>query len=136
MTVLSQGTKIAFLLAAIAPPATIAFAQPPVPPEAGISGTVTDTSLPDPSQMTKGPEIEGIISARSGDRMQVTATDGSKSVVRINDATKIKASKGFLGLARNQLPATALLNGLPVSVKTLQAGWPTSASIMSRRRPM
>ena len=125
---LSQGKKIAFLLAAIAAPATIGFAQQPVPPEPGLSGTVTDTSLPDRSQMTKGPEIEGIISARSGDRMQVTTADGVKTVVRINDATTIKASKGFLGLAKNQLPATALLNGLPVSVETLQAGGALVAS--------
>jgi outer membrane protein OmpA-like peptidoglycan-associated protein len=69
----------------------------------------------------KGPEIEGIISARSGARMQVTAQDGTKSVITITDATKITASGGFLSLSRNKLPATSLLNGLPVSVETLQS---------------
>ncbi|WP_150293991.1 OmpA family protein [Sphingobium estronivorans] len=75
-----------------------------------------------PAEQTEGPEIKGIISARSGDRMQVTADDGSKSVITINDATKISASKGFFGLNRSRLPATSLLNGVPVTVKTLQSG--------------
>jgi hypothetical protein len=78
--------------------------------------------------MTKGPQIEGIISARSGDRMQVTSADGSKTVIAINDATRIKASGGFLGVSRNKLTANSLLNGLPVSVKTLQSGGSLVAS--------
>jgi len=94
--------------------------QPQAPSEVGVTGTVTDTSSPEPA--TKGPEIEGIISARSGDRMQVTTADGSKSVITINDATRIKASGGFLSLSRSKLAAASLLNGLPVTVKTLQSG--------------
>jgi OOP family OmpA-OmpF porin len=74
------------------------------------------------SPSAKGPDIKGVISARSGDQMQVTADDGTKSVIVINDATKVKASKGPLGLGRSTLAAASLLNGLPVSVKTLQAG--------------
>ena len=74
------------------------------------------------SPATKGPEIKGVISARSGDQMQVTTENGTKTVIVINDATKVKASKGFLGLGRNTLPSTSLLNGLPVTVRTLQAG--------------
>ena len=74
------------------------------------------------TEAAEGPEVKGIISARSGDRMQVTAADGTKSVITINDATKISASKGFLGLGRDRLAATSLLNGLPVTVKTLQSG--------------
>src|SRR3546814_961513 len=72
--------------------------------------------------MAEGPEIEGIISARSGDGMQVTTADGTNTVIAINDATRIKASGGFLGISRNKLAADALLNGLPVSVETLQSG--------------
>src|SRR3546814_11376673 len=72
--------------------------------------------------MAEGPEIEGIISARSGDGMQVTTADGTNTVIAINDATRIKASGGFLGLSRNKLAADALLNGLPVSVAPLQSG--------------
>jgi outer membrane protein OmpA-like peptidoglycan-associated protein len=95
-------------------------------PQAGVTGSVTDTSTPEPA--TKGPVIEGIISARSGDRMQVTSADGTKSVITINDATRIKSSGGFLSLSRTKLAAASLLNGLPVSVKTLQSGGELLAS--------
>jgi outer membrane protein OmpA-like peptidoglycan-associated protein len=71
-------------------------------------------------QKTEGPELKGFISARSGDKMQVTAPDGSRTVVVIDDATRIKASSGLFG-GRNKPTAASLLNGLPVSVKTLQA---------------
>jgi len=54
--------------------------------------------------------------------MQVTTADGSKSVITINDATRIKASGGFLSLSSSKLAAASLLNGLPVTVKTLQSG--------------
>src|SRR5690606_28116753 len=70
---------------------------------------------------TRGPQIEGIISARSGNRMQVTAPGGANTVVTITDTTRIKGSGGFLGLDRRTLSATSLLNGLPVTVKTLQS---------------
>ncbi|MFN7029917.1 MAG: OmpA family protein, partial [Sphingopyxis sp.] len=75
---------------------------------------------PDMAQMAEGPKVEGIISARSGDRMQVTTADGSNTVITIADATTIKSSGGFLGLNRDKLGAEALLNGLPVSVETRQ----------------
>ena len=68
-----------------------------------------------------GPEIKGIITARSGSKMQVTADDGTKTVIEIDDATRVKASKGFLG-GKKQLSVSSLLNGLPVTVKTLQGG--------------
>jgi OmpA-OmpF porin, OOP family len=75
-----------------------------------------------PAEMTEGPEIDGIISARDGDRLQVTAADGTSTVVVVNEATRIRSSGGFLGLARNTLASESLLNGLPVSVETLQGG--------------
>src|SRR3546814_7333738 len=70
--------------------------------------------------MTEGPEIEGIISARSDDRLQVTAADGTHTIIAVDETTRIKASGGFLGLSRSKLGAESLLNGLPVSVETLQ----------------
>jgi outer membrane protein OmpA-like peptidoglycan-associated protein len=122
-TVVSKSPKALLALALLAGSATAGLAQQQDSGDAGVTGTVTDTSpLPPPSAMTKGPEIEGIISARSGDRMQVTAEDGTKSVITITDRTKVTASGGFLSLSRNKLAATSLLNGLPVSVKTLQSG--------------
>lgn len=89
---------------------------------------VTGQAPLDPSQMTKGPEVKGFISARMGDRMQITAPDGSTSVVTITDATEIKATGGFLGLNKNRLAATQLLNGTPVTVRTLQGGGALVAS--------
>jgi outer membrane protein OmpA-like peptidoglycan-associated protein len=80
--------------------------------------TVAGAAVPDASQLTPGPEIKGFISARKGDRFQVTAADGSKSVITMDNATVIKASKGLFG--NNKLDSGSLLNGLPVTVKTMQ----------------
>jgi len=68
----------------------------------------------------KGPEVKGFISARKGDQFQVISDDGTRTVIIVNDATEIKAKKGFLGINRQKLSGNALLNGLPVTVKTLQ----------------
>lgn len=76
--------------------------------------------LPDTAAMTKGPEVKGIITARKGDKMKVTAADGTSTVVFLNDATTVKASSGLFG--SKKLTTADLLNGLPVTVKTMQAG--------------
>jgi OmpA-OmpF porin, OOP family len=85
----------------------------------------------DPSAMAKGPEIKGIISARSGDRMRIATADGGSTIIAFNDATKIKNAGLFGG--RNKLTAGALLNGLPVTINTLQAGDTLLASQISLR---
>ena len=120
MSVVSQNPRILLLLAMLAAPASVGLAQQPQDtPEVDQSVTVYG-SPPPAAEMTKGPEIEGIISARSDGRMQVTTADGSNSVIAITDDTRIKASGGFLGLDRSKLAADSLLNGLPVTVETLQ----------------
>ncbi|WP_417611668.1 OmpA family protein [Parasphingorhabdus sp.] len=88
---------------------------------------------PDLATAPAGPEIEGIISARSNDRLQITAEDGNRTVIALADATRIRASKGFLGLGRETLAADSLLNGLPVSVDTVQYGGELVASQISLR---
>lgn len=98
------------------PPSDAAAPAPDAPPPADVTATVPGT------RPVQGPEIKGIISARSGDRMQVTADDGAKTVVTIDDQTKITAVKGLFGINRSKLAATSLLNGLPVTVKTVQGG--------------
>lgn len=119
MSVVSRSPKYLLLLALISGASAGSLsAQTQEPPAADISASV---AMPAP-EMTEGPEIKGIISARSGDKMQVTAADGSKSVISISDDTKISASKGFFGLNRSRLAATSLINGVPVTVKTLQSG--------------
>lgn len=86
-------------------------------------------SLPaDLSGLPQGPEVEGFISARSGDQVQITSADGSSTVVTIGQATEIKASGGFLGLGRDTLGAESLLNGLPVTVRTVEWGPGLAAS--------
>lgn len=95
-------------------------AQTQESPQAPLAVTVTYASPPPRSEMSEGPEVEGIISARSGDKVQVTAADGVKTVVIVDDDTRISASKGLLGLSRSKLPATSLLTGLPVTIKTLR----------------
>jgi OOP family OmpA-OmpF porin len=77
---------------------------------------------PAPPAMTQGPEIKGVISARSGNAMRVTTPDGASSVIAFNDTTRVKGGSGLFGGGRNKLTADALLNGLPVTVKTMQAG--------------
>ncbi|BEV01666.1 OmpA family protein [Novosphingobium olei] len=79
------------------------------------------------AQAIAGPELNGNISARKGDQIEVLAADGTRTVVTVSDATKIRAKKGFLqGSAK--LNEAALINGLPVSIKTLQAGGALMAS--------
>lgn len=119
MRSISKQARFSLLLALLAGASSGgAIAQMQEPPEADVATTVY---TPDSSEMTEGPEVKGIISARSGDKMQVTAADGSKSVITINDDTRISASKGLFGLDRDKLAATSLLNGIPVNVKTLQS---------------
>jgi OOP family OmpA-OmpF porin len=89
--------------------------------EEPVMTTVTGT-LPPFSEMSEGPQVEGIITARDGNRIQVTTADGTRTVVAIADETKISATKGLLGMGRDKLSLGALLNGVPVEVKTLQAG--------------
>ena len=124
MSAVSKSPRILLLLAMLAGSATVSLAaqsqeQPQDASEGEVLTTVYGTPPP-ASEMTKGPEVEGIISARSDGRMQVTTADGSDTVIILTDETRIKASGGFLGLNRNKLAADSLLNGLPVSIETLQ----------------
>lgn len=69
-----------------------------------------------------GPEIDGVITARKGERVQITGDDGSNNEVSVGAITQIKSSGGFLGLGGSKLAASQLLNGLPVRVETVQYG--------------
>src|SRR5690606_941234 len=82
--------------------------------------TVTGAVPADLSGLAEGPEIEGVISARSGERIQVTGADGAVTPVLVSPATDIRSSGGFLGLERTALGADSLLNGLPVTVRTVE----------------
>lgn len=83
---------------------------------------VTGEPLPDMSAMVPGPELKGVITARKGDRVRITTADGVSTVVAVNDTTVIKASSGLFGSKAEKPTLNSLLNGLPVTVKTMQAG--------------
>lgn len=116
----TRSGSLALLAMLIVPASGSLSAQQQDPSNTNI--VVTGELLPDMSAMTAGPEIKGIITARSGDKMRVTAADGTSTIVFINDTTRIKAGGGFLGGGKSKLSAASLLNGLPVTVKTMQAG--------------
>ncbi|MGL5838229.1 MAG: OmpA family protein [Sphingorhabdus sp.] len=91
--------------------------QQPDAPDPNI--VVTGAAPPDISTMTKGPDIKGIISARNDDKVKITTADGNSTVIDVTDATKIRKGGGIFG-GRSKLGKAALLNGLPVTVKTRQ----------------
>ena len=105
------------LLAALALPATGAvFAQQPTNPAIVVEGVPPA----DPATLPDGPEIKGHITARNAEKIQVTAADGTSTVIAIHQNTKIRSGGGLFGGGRNRLTAASLLNGLPVTVKTAQ----------------
>ncbi|GLV23026.1 hypothetical protein TomMM35A_28690 [Sphingobium sp. TomMM35A] len=122
MTVFSKGYNCLLMLTLLGGVSSASLAQTQEQTQEQPAADVSATAYVPSAETVKGPEVKGIISARSGDRMQVTAEDGTKSVITINDATKISAVKGFLGLGRARLASTSLLNGVPVTVQTLQSG--------------
>ncbi|WP_247711453.1 OmpA family protein [Qipengyuania gelatinilytica] len=111
MTAITKTAGIPLLLGALALPMTLS-AQ-----ETAAENTNIDVYG---QAMTEGPEVEGIITARTGDTMTVTLENGTRTDIIIDDGTEIKATGGFLGLSSKKLTSRQLLNGLPVEVETLQ----------------
>lgn len=118
MPIVSKSRGSLALLALLALPASVALnAQAQEPARTDI--VVTGEAPPDPSGMAKGPEIKGIITARSGDKIKVTASDGTATVISLAGFTKIKGGGGLFG-GKNKPTTETLVTGLPVTVKTLQ----------------
>lgn len=110
-------------LLALAAPATLSAQQAAADPSITVNAP----------EMAAGPEIKGVITARSGDMLQVTAADGTRTVIAINDATRIRSGGGLFGTRRSQPTTDSLLNGLPVTVKTVQSEIGLLASQVSFR---
>jgi OOP family OmpA-OmpF porin len=133
MRVISNRSGVRFLAAMLAVSASSsAFAQQQSAPDSNIV-----VNGPAPSEMVAGPEIKGVITARNGDRIKVATADGASTVINISDTTRVKAGGGLFG--GQKLAADSLLNGLPVTVKTLQprdaqAGGELYASQISLRK--
>ncbi|MEO1044580.1 MAG: OmpA family protein [Pseudomonadota bacterium] len=123
MSVISKRPAGLLLVTALAMAAPHALsAQQQDMPGSASQTTVFGTPPADLSELTEGPEIEGLISARNGDMLLVTREDGADEQIRISDGTEIRGTGGFLGLGRDKLAADSLLNGLPVTVRTVEWG--------------
>ena len=122
MIALSKSSKT---VAALALPLAAGAQAQELDPQGGVRSegepmTVVGTTPSDLTGMPEGPEFEGVISARQDNKIQVTSTDGMRTVVAISPATEIRSSGGFLGLDKDQLSPADLLNGLPVDVETVE----------------
>ena len=116
-------SMVPLLLAAAAVPAWSGLSAQVQEQAAGANPiTVTGEAPADLAGLPEGPEVKGMISARSGGQMQVTGADGNSTAILVSQATDIRSSGGFLGLDKDKLGADSLLNGLPVTVKTVQWG--------------
>jgi outer membrane protein OmpA-like peptidoglycan-associated protein len=130
----SKRGRIALLaLLAASAPAVIAAQDYQTTSDDPYAMTVTGTPPADLTGLPEGPEIEGFISARKGDRMQVTDDAGTPTALAISASTEVKGGGGFLGLGSKKRGTDALLNGLPVSVKTVQWGGGLVASSVKFR---
>lgn len=110
------------LSAALAIPAATAAAQDETQPQGEVMTTVYGEVPADLSGLPDGPTIDGFISAKKADRIRVTIATGEATPIAVSEATEVKGNGGFLGLSSKTLDRTALLNGLPVTVKTVQWG--------------
>lgn len=115
-----QSSGIRLLLAAAAAScATLAVAQESRPLQADV---MAEAEMPvDAAALTEGPEIKGILTARQGDRIQVQAADGTRHILVVDENTQVRATGGLFGANRTPLDTGALLNGLPLTIKTLQS---------------
>ncbi len=120
MRVLSTRSTVPVLLAVLAVPAWVGVSAQQLPASGTDPITVTGQVPSDLTGLTEGPEIEGVISARSGERMQVTGADGAGTTVLVSNATDIKASGASSASTRPGSARISLLNGLPVTVRTVQ----------------
>lgn len=117
MNVISNRTGFPVLLAVATLAASGSLSAQSNDPTIVVDGPVTQ-EMP---VMVKGPDVKGIITARSGDKLKITTADGNATIISINEATKIKSGSGLLS-SKNKLTSNALLNGLPVTIKTWQSG--------------
>jgi OOP family OmpA-OmpF porin len=126
MNALSANRTVLALSALLALPVSgsLSAQQPELATEAEPEAATTVIGIPpaDLTGMAKGPDVEGYISAQKDGRIRITKADGSTSDVSISEGTQIRSRSGFLGMASSKIAADALLNGLPVSVKTLRWG--------------
>jgi len=118
-THIKRSSILLLAAASVLPLASVASAQ-----QADTSEqiTVTAAAPSDLAGLTAGPDLEGFISARTGNRVQITSDTGATTEVVLSPATEIRAAGGFLGMRRTALTQEQLLNGVPVTVATVEWG--------------
>jgi len=95
---------------------------PTISEQDGVTTTTVYGALPPLAELEEGPKVSGIISARKGSRLQITADDGTVQLVTLHPETEIRTRGGFLGIGNKTLDQNALINGLSVIAKTSRYG--------------
>lgn len=90
--------------------------------ESGELLATVEGNLPPLTELLAGPKVTGIISARQGQRLQITGDDGGVTTITLHPETEIRTRGGFLGIGNKTFDPAALITGLPVTVKTAQYG--------------
>ncbi len=121
-TIFHAPRKLALIALLGAAAATGLSAQTTTAPDQTDTLTTVYGNLPPLAEMNEGPKVTGIISARRGQRLQVTADDGSSTTITLHPETEIRTRGGFLGIGNKTFDQSALINGLPVIIKTTQYG--------------
>lgn len=124
MRVISKKSGILFLLALSTASASGIVSAQEQEQDTSRANITVNGALPQEAApvLTVGPEIKGVITARKGNKLKVTSADGTSTIIAVNEATKVKSGGGVFGGNRNKLSAASLLNGMPVTVKTMQGG--------------
>ena len=103
MTAIARNPRLLLLaMLAGAAPASLLAAQPPETPPRTSPDADLSVNVPAPPEAaaTPGPRIEGIITARHGDLLQVMTADGTRTMVALSNDTRIRSRGGFLSLGR------------------------------------
>ena len=85
-------------------------------------GTMAAILTAAPLAAAQTGEVRGMITARDGDKMVVTSSDGGKHTFTLTGQTKVVATQGALGIRSNDMSVTQLVNGLPVTVESVTNG--------------
>ena len=120
MAVITAKSGALSVLALLALPlSTNVLAQQGELPSANGNASITVVAPVDISTLPAGPEVKGVISARKDDKIKVTGADGTSTVITLAETTKVKGSGGLFG-GKGKFTTDMLINGLPVTVKTVQ----------------
>jgi OOP family OmpA-OmpF porin len=87
-----------------------------------VTGAVGLMLTAGPQASAQTGELRGLITARDGDKMIVTSSDGAKHTFTLTGQTKVVVIEGSLGFRSSEQPITELLNGLPVTVESVTRG--------------